>query len=163
MRIHHVAFKSVLASRAVTAGRAMLLVAAVLAPWLMPTANADLSASALPPCPVMAKMPVRSVEPAVVRVVQRYYAQKHLTPIAIIKHQETILNVVTQRVGVHYCTNTGGGKSGYVGAVPKNAVAAVMVYVRHKPYPVTQSPANFVTLARLPRIGWKVVSEGTGP
>ena len=163
MRIHHIAFSSFFATYAAIVGRTMLIIAVVLAPWLMPTGSTDLSASALPPCPVMAKMPVRPVEPAVVRVVQRYYAQKHLTPIAIIKRQETILNVATQRVGVHYCTNTGGGKSGYVGAVPTNAVAAVMVYVRHKPYSITQSLANFVTLARLPRTGWKIVSEGTGP
>ena len=91
------------------------------------------------------------------------HARKHLTPITIVNRRETVLNVKVQRVGVHYCANPGGGKSGYVGAVPKNALAAVMVYVRHKPYPVTNSPASFVTLARMPVTGWKVVSEGTGP
>ncbi len=163
MRVHHVSLNSFRATRAVVTRRTALVIAVALAPWFTPTSSTELAASALPPSPVVATMPVRPVEPAVVRVVQRYYAQKHLAPIAIIKRQETILNVVTQRVGVHYCTNTGGGKSGYVGAVPKDAVAAVMVYVSHKPYSVTQSPANFVTLARLPRTGWKVVSEGTGP
>ena len=163
MRVHHVSLNPFRATRAFVTGRTAFVIAVALAPWLTPTSSTELAASALPPCPVVATMPVRPVEPAVVRVVQRYYAQKHLAPIAIIKRQETILNVVTQRVGVHYCTNTGGGKSGYVGAVPKDAVAAVMVYVSHKPYSVTQSPANFVTLARLPRTGWKVVSEGTGP
>jgi hypothetical protein len=81
----------------------------------------------------------------------------------IYKNQEMVLNVNEQSVGVHYCKNPDGSKSGYVGSVPKNATAAVMVHVKHKPYPVTQAPSSFVTLAKIPRTGWKVVSEGTGP
>ncbi len=161
MNVHPVSISSFAGSRAGIETSALAITVA-LGLWLAPGAS-ELGASTLPPCPVLAKMPVKPVEPAVTRVVQRYYARKHLTPITIVNHRERVLNVREQRVGVHYCANPGGGKSGYVGAVPKNAVAAVMVFVRHKPYPVTNTPASFVTLARVPVTGWKVVSEGTGP
>lgn len=161
MPVHHVSISPSDAPRAFVR-RTSLAVPVFLAVWLAPPSTTALGATSLPPCPVIATMPVKSVEPAVVRVVQRYYARKKLTPIVIVRRRETVLNVKEQRVGVHYCANPDGGRSGYVGAVPKNAVAAVMVYVRHKPYPITQTPASFVTLARLPLIGWTVVSEGTG-
>jgi hypothetical protein len=74
-----------------------------------------------------------------------------------------VLDVKEQSVGVHSCRNLDGGTGGYVGAVPLTATAAVMVYVKHEPYPTTQTPSNFVTLARMPGTGWTVVAEGTGP
>ncbi|MFA5919540.1 MAG: hypothetical protein WC800_08405, partial [Candidatus Nanopelagicaceae bacterium] len=89
--------------------------------------------------------------------------EKHLTPITIYKNQEMVLDVKEQSVGVHSCRNLDGGTGGYVGAVPLTATAAVMVYVKHEPYPTTQTPSNFVTLARMPGTGWTVVAEGTGP
>ncbi len=162
MNVHHVSISLLAGSRAAAIKTSALAIAVTLGMWFAP-GTSELGASTLPPCPVLAKMPVKPVEPAVTRVVQRYYARKHLTPITIVNRRETVLNVTVQRVGVHSCANPGGGKSGYVGAVPKNALAAVMVFVRHKPYPVTNAPASFVTLARLPVTGWKVVSEGTGP
>lgn len=96
-------------------------------------------------------------------MVTKYYSEKHLTPITISKNQEMVLDVKEQSVGVHSCENEGGGVGGYVGAVPLTATAAVMVYVQHKPYPTTQTPSNFVTLAQIPGTGWTVVAEGTGP
>ncbi len=114
-------------------------------------------------CPVVSDWPVRQVTAAVVAVVTQYYTAKHLTPITIYKDQETVLDVKEQSVGVHYCRNLDGGTAGYVGAVPLTATAAVMVYVKHQPYPTTQTPSNFVTLAQMPGTGWTVVAEGTGP
>lgn len=127
------------------------------------TSTPAASGRALPNCPVIAKWPVKPVAADVVVVLKRYFAAKHLTPITIYKNQETVLNVKEQSVGVHWCKNPDGSKSGYVGAVPKSATAAVMVHVKHKPYPVTQAASTFVTLAKMPRTGWRVVSEGTGP
>lgn len=120
------------------------------------------SGAALSPCPVVSKYPVKPVPSAVVSVLTKYFAAKHLTPITINKNQEMILSVSAQSVGVHYCKNPDGSTSGYTGAVPKGAAAAVMVFVRHKAYPVTESTGSFVTLAKL-TTGWKVVGEGTGP
>lgn len=119
--------------------------------------------STLSPCPVVANWPVKAVTSDVVAVITRYYADKNLTPIAIDKNQEMVLDVKEQSVGVHSCSNPDGGSGGYVGAVPLTATAAVMVYVKHKPYPTTMAPSNFVTLALIPGTGWTVVSEGTGP
>jgi hypothetical protein len=117
----------------------------------------------LTPCPVVANWPVKPVTADVLAVVTQYYSAKHLTPITIYKNQEMILDVKEQSAGVHYCQNVGGGTGGYVGAVPLTATAAIMVYVKHEPYPTTQTPSNFVTLAQMPGTGWTVVGEGTGP
>jgi len=117
----------------------------------------------LAPCPVVENWPVKPVTADVLAVVTQYYSEKHLTPITIYKNQEMILDVKEQSVGVHSCRNLDGGTGGYVGAVPLTATAAVMVYVKHEPYPTTQTPSNFVTLARMPGTGWTVVAEGTGP
>ncbi len=106
--------------------------------------------------------PIRSVPAAVVNAVKAYYAQKKLTPITIDKNREWVVPIATQRVGEHWCLNADGSASGYVGAVPYSASAAVMLYVHHKPYPVTEAPSHFVVLA-LVSGQWKVVSEGTGP
>lgn len=117
----------------------------------------------LTPCPVVADWPVKPVTADVLAVVTKYYAEKNLTPITIYKNQESVLDVKEQSAGEHSCENPGGGVGGYVGAVPLAASAAVMVYVQHKPYPATQTPSNFVTLALMPGSGWTVVAEGTGP
>lgn len=114
-------------------------------------------------CPVVANWPMKPVTADVVAVVTQYYSAKHLTPITIYKNQETVLDVKEQSAGVHYCRNLGGSTGGYVGAVPLTATAAVMVYVKHEPYPTTQTSSNFVTLAQMPGTGWTVVAEGTGP
>lgn len=121
------------------------------------------SGATLPACPVIAKWPVKPVTADVVAALKKYYAARHLTPITIYKNQETVLNVKQQSIGVHWCRNVDGSKSGYVGVVPKNATAAVMVHVKHKPYPVTEAGSTFATLAKMPLTGWKVVSDDTGP
>lgn len=117
----------------------------------------------LTPCPVVANWPVKPVTADVVAVITKYYEAKHLTPITIYKNEEMVLDVKEQSVGVHSCQNPGDGVGGYVGAVPLTATAAVMVYVKHEPYPGTQTPSNFVTLALMPGTGWMVVAESTGP
>jgi hypothetical protein len=127
------------------------------------TSTTGAGGATLPKCPVISSLPVRPVAADVRAVLTKYFSAKHLTPISVYKNQETILNVKDQSVGTHWCKNPDGSKSGYVGMVPKNATAAVMVHVKHKPYPVTEAPSTFVTLAKVPGVGWKVVSEGTGP
>jgi hypothetical protein len=134
----------------------------LLASVAAPVADSVAGAAALPACPVYSKYPVKPVAPDVLKVVTKYFTAKHLNPIRIYKNQEKVLNVKQQWVGTHWCRNADGSKSGYTGMVPKTATAAVMVQVKHKPYPVTQAPTTFVTLAKL-KTGWKVVSEGTGP
>jgi hypothetical protein len=120
-------------------------------------------ATTLAPCPApYSKWPVKPIAADVLKVLTKYFTAKHLNPITVYKKQEKVLNVKQQSVGTHWCKNPDGSKSGYVGSVPKNATAAVMVQVKHKPYPVTQAGTTFVTLAKL-TTGWKVVSEGTGP
>jgi hypothetical protein len=121
------------------------------------------SGTTLPACPVIAKEAVKPVSADVVAALKKYYAVRHLTPISVYKNQETVLNVKQQSKGVHWCRNSDGSKSGYVGVVPKNATAAVMVHVKHKPYPVTEAASTFATLAKMPVTGWKVVSDDTGP
>lgn len=119
------------------------------------TTKASCNEGVIPPRP-----PVAS---AVLSVVTAYYTAKHLGPITTPFHYQTVLNVHEQLVGVHYCRNSGGGLSGYTGVVPANATAAVQVFAKHKPYPVVGATSNFVTLAAIPGVGWKVVGEGTGP
>jgi Fibronectin type III domain len=114
-------------------------------------------------CPVVGDWPIKPVPAAVVAVIGAYYSAKHLAPVRVIDNQEMVLNVHEQSVGTHRCRNAGGPSGGYVGVVPARATAAVMVHVRHKPYPVTQNPDSFVTLALVPSLGWRVVGEGTGP
>lgn len=131
-----------------------------------PTPASTLTAAPTPtltPCPVVADWPVKPVTADVLAVVTKYYTEKNLAPITIYKNQAMVLDVKEQSAGEHSCENPGGGVGGYVGAVPLTATAAVMVYVQHKPYPTTQTPSNFVTLALIPGSGWTVVAEGTGP
>jgi hypothetical protein len=92
-----------------------------------------------------------------------YYAKQGLTPISVPKNQVMVLDLKEQSKGEHLCLNDDGGTGAYIGSVPHKAISAVMVYVKHKPYPGTGAPANFVTLALMPGTGWTVVSEGTGP
>jgi hypothetical protein len=106
--------------------------------------------------------PTAPLSPAVRAVVTQYYNIKHLGPVSFVKNQQWVLNVVQQTLGVHRCANPDGSMSEYVGSVPPDATAAVMVEATHKPYPVVEAPTNFVTVARL-ATGWKVVAEGTGP
>ncbi len=119
-------------------------------------------AATLSACWSLSTSATAALSPAVRAVVTRYYVAKHLEPVTFFKNQQWTLHVAQQSKGVHYCTNPDGSKSGYVGSVPPNATAAVMVEVTHKPYPVVEAPTNFVTVARL-ATGWKVVGEGTGP
>jgi len=120
-------------------------------------------AETLPACPNYSTLPVKPIAPAVKAALVKYYAARHLTPITVDRNRESILNLVLERVGVHYCRNLGGGRAGYVGVVPKQATAAVMVHVRHRAYAVTGSAYTFVTLAKIPGKGWKVLSDDTGP
>jgi hypothetical protein len=113
-------------------------------------------------CSFIDSWPKKTVTADVVAAVTTYYAAKKLTPITIENNREWILNVKQQSVGTHWCVTADGGKSGYTGSVPPQATAAVMVFVKHKPYPVTQFGTHFVTLAMVAG-AWKVVGEGTGP
>jgi hypothetical protein len=119
--------------------------------------------SKLLPCPVVADWPIKPITSDVLAAVTKYYEEKNLTPISVPKRQVSVLDLREQAAGEHACLNSDGGIGAYVGSVPLDATAALMVYVEHEPYPGTGAPANFVTLALLPDSGWKVVSEGTGP
>ena len=79
------------------------------------------------------------------------------------QQHELVMSQSKWSIGVHYCRNIDGSRSGYVGVVPKNATAAVIVHVRHKPYPVTDAGSTFATLAEIPFTGWKAVSDDTAP
>ncbi|MHB1087243.1 MAG: fibronectin type III domain-containing protein [Acidimicrobiales bacterium] len=135
-------------------------VAGVSAP--SPKSNAVTPAVALLACWSLDTSRVVTLAPAVRAVVTQYYVEKHLEPVTFYKDLQWVLDVSQQTTGVHYCKNADGSKSGYVGSVPANASAAVMVEATHKPYPVVGSPTHFVTVAKLAS-GWKVVAEGTGP
>ncbi|MHB1208903.1 MAG: fibronectin type III domain-containing protein [Acidimicrobiales bacterium] len=126
------------------------------------SSNSVTPAAALLACWSLDTSPIVALAPAVRAVVTQYYVAKHLEPVTFYRNQEWVLDVSQQSKGVHYCANADGSKSGYVGSVPANALAAVMVEATHKPYPVVGSPTHFVTVAKLTS-GWKVVNEGTGP
>ena len=117
---------------------------------------------ALAACWSLATSPTVPLAPAVRAVVTQYYNAKHLGPVSFVGDQQWVLNVAQQSPGVHRCANPDGSTSEYVGSVPSNATAAVMVEATHKPYPVVEAPTNFVTVARL-ATGWTIVAEGTGP
>ena len=124
--------------------------------------NAVTPSATLEACWTLDTSPIAALSAQVRAVVTQYYTLKHLGPVSFYRNQQWVLNVAQQTPGVHYCKNPDGSKAGYVGSVPANASAAVMVMVTHKPYPVTQAPTHFVTVAHLGS-GWKVVNEGTGP
>jgi hypothetical protein len=117
----------------------------------------------LPSCNDAAIWPTRKVSSEVVSVVTRYYAAKHLTPITIFQNSETVRSVHEDAAGINWCRYPGGGLATSGGSVPRTAKAAVEVLVEHKPYPVTYDSTNFVTLAKMPGSGWKVVGEATSP
>ena len=137
-------------------------VSPVTATWASTLPATQYPNDTLSACTSIGDWPTRAVPADVVAAVTKYYAAKKLTPATIENGREWILNVKAQSLGTHWCLNPDGGKSGYVGSVPPQATAAVMVLVKHKPYPVTQSPTHFVTLAKVAGV-WKVVGEGTGP
>ncbi len=142
---------------------AVALAGAVLAlPLVLPSGGVPAAASTLPRCPTLASWPVKPVSPIVKATLTKYYAARHLTPMTVVGNRMRILNVVLERTGVHWCLNEGGGRAGYVGVVPKTAKAAVLVQVRHKPYPVVGSATTWATVVQLPT-GWKVVSDDTAP
>ncbi len=117
---------------------------------------------ALAACWSLATSPTAPLAPAVRTAVTLFYDAKHLGPVSFVGDRQWVLNVVQQSRGVHRCANPDGSTSEYVGSVPPNAIAAVMVETTHKPYPVVEAPTNFVTVARL-ATGWTIVAEGTGP
>ncbi len=123
---------------------------------------ASVPASSLPRCPSTATWPSVTVSTPVKTALTKYYAARHLTPITIYRNRMWVMNVVLERVGTHWCSNPDGGRSGYVGVVPKNATAAVLVRSTHRPYPVTRAATTFATVVKLPT-GWRVVSDDTGP
>ena len=140
-----------------------VLAGVVLAvPLLLPVGSSPALASRLPRCPTLATWHIKPVSPVVRTTLARYYASRYLTPMAVIGNRMRILNLVLERTGVHWCLNSGGGRAGYVGVVPKTANAAVLVEVRHRPYPVVGSTVTWATVAHLPT-GWKVVSDDTAP
>jgi hypothetical protein len=142
---------------------AMALGLAVLGGAPPAAAGPVIAGDVLPACTSMSDWPARPVTPDVRHAVARYYQAKDLAPVRIVGHREYVLDVDEQSVGTHQCLNADGSTSGYVGQVPSWAARAVMVQARHRPYPGTGAPANFVTLARGPGHGWTVVGEGTGP
>ncbi len=115
-----------------------------------------------PACNAFWSLPSQPVAPDVLAAITRYYTTSHLAPISVVNNKEMILRVADQSVGVHHCSNADGSVASYVGMVPANASAAVMLEVRHLPYPVTGGSISFVTLAKVGAT-WRVVNEGTGP
>lgn len=125
-------------------------------------ANAPAASVAFAACNFYSNWPTKTVTADVVSAVTKYYVSRSLAPITIANNREWIVPLATERVGVHWCLNTDGSVTGYTGSVPLNATAAVMIYVHHKPYPVTEAPSHFVILAWVAG-AWKVVAENTGP
>lgn len=113
-------------------------------------------------CVAFSNLPAHPISSDVLAAITRYYSASHLVPVTIVKNREMVLSVADQSIGVHHCSNADGSVASYVGMVPTNATAAVMVEVSHLPYPVTGGSLSFVTLAKT-AAGWKVVNEGTGP
>ena len=106
---------------------------------------------------------VRELSAAVRRAIVDYYTAKDLDPVVFPEAKETLLDIEQHRLGIHACTYVDGGVSAWTGDVPMTANAAVRVFVRHEPYPVTDTPANFVTVARMPSGRWEIVGEATSP
>lgn len=123
----------------------------------------DPSLTLLRPCPVYDAMPTVLVDSAMLTAITKYFTQQGLAPATLITPTAKVLDMSAQELGTHECANPDGGLGGYGGAVPTGASEAVMAYVRHKPYEATGADSTFVTLAKMPGLGWMVVSEGTGP
>lgn len=126
-------------------------------------AMSDPSLTLLRPCPAFDSLPTTDVDSAMLAVITDYFDKQGLTPVKLINATARVLDVHAQVVGTHDCANPDGGMGGYTGVVPVDATEAVMAYVSHKPYPATGAASTFITLAKLPGAGWKVVGEGTGP
>jgi Fibronectin type III domain len=130
------------------------------------TSSASAASNAVTPhfgaCVAFSDLASRPVTSSVLAAITRYYTASHLVPVSIVNNREMILVIADQTIGVHHCSNPDGSVASYVGMVPANATAAVMVEVRHQPYPVTGGSISFVTLANT-ATGWRVVNEGTGP
>lgn len=131
--------------------------------FILSFVSAPVSATTLPSCSKIYSGIYKPVEKEVQAAVVKFYTAKKLAPVTIYKNREQVISVKLWTPGVHWCLNPGGGKSGYVGAVPKTAIAAVQVYAKHKPYPGTMAPSHFLVLAKTKAKGWVVYSEGTGP
>ena len=125
-------------------------------------ANAPAASTTFAVCNFYSNWLTKAVTADVVSAVTQYYVLRKLAPITIANNREWIVPLATERVGVHWCLNADGSVSGYTGSVPLKATAAVMIYVHHKPYPVTEAPSHFVILASIAGV-WKVVAENTGP
>jgi hypothetical protein len=115
-----------------------------------------------PACTAFWSLPSQPVSADVLAAITRYYTTSHLVPVSVVNNKEMILRVADQSVGVHHCSNADGSVASYVGMVPANASAAVMLEVHHLPYPVTGGSVSFITLAKVGAT-WRVVNEGTGP
>ena len=113
-------------------------------------------------CVAFFALPSRALSADVLAALTAHYTANNLMPINVVGNRERILDVASQVVGVHHCSNADGSVASYVGMVPADASAAVEVEVRHQPYPVTGGSVSFVVLAKT-TTGWKVVNEGTGP
>ncbi len=131
--------------------------------FILSLASVPVSAATLPSCSKIYSGIYKPIEKEVRAAVVKFYTAKKLAPVTIYKNREQIITVKLWTVGVHYCLNPGGGKGGYVGALPKTATSAVQVYAKHKPYPGTAAPSHFLMLAKTKTKGWTVYSEGTGP
>lgn len=126
-------------------------------------AMSDPGLTLLRPCPVFDAMPTVPVDGAMLRVITDHFTEQGVAPAHLIADTAWVLDVQAFALGTHECANPDGGSGAYTGAVPEGATDAVMAHVGHKAYPATGATASFVTLARMPGIGWMVVSEGTGP
>ena len=128
------------------------------------SAVGNFTKSSLPVCDIPPQGPFVKVTVDVVAAVTKFYAKKKLTPIKVSLNRQKNLRVSLQIVGDHWCHYRGyTTKEKYSGFLPKETIAAVQVQVVHKPYPLTGDAVHIVYLAKLPKIGWKVIEEGTGP
>ena len=121
------------------------------------------SSPSLPDCSKVYIGPFNPVEKEVHTAALKYYQAKKLSPIKIYGNREQVMDVNLWTVGIHPCSSGGASSGAYVGAVPKNAMSAVQIYVSHKPYTAVPNSSHFLMLAKVPTKGWVVVSEGTGP
>ncbi len=126
-------------------------------------ASAPIFATVLPNCSIIWSGKYKPVEKNVRAAAMKYYATKKLGPITISLNREQVVDVNLWSVGVHRCLNPGAGNGAYTGAVPKSALAAVKIYVSHKPYPGNPVASNFLVLAKMPVKRWIVVAENTSP
>ena len=120
------------------------------------------TAATLPRCPTLSTRPVRPVSAPVRAALTTYYAARHLAPVSVRANRMWVLGLALERVGTHWCLNAGGGRAGYVGVVPRNANAAVLVQVTHRAYPVTGAATTWATVVRT-GARWRVVSDDTAP